>query len=365
MEIKKNIFLYPLSLIYGIVTIIRNILFDTGILRSTEFRIPLICVGNITVGGTGKTPHVEYIADFLRKNFKIVVLSRGYKRKTHNFQMADSSSTIDQVGDEPLQIFKKYPDITVAVDKNRVHGVNRILNNKPDTEVIILDDGFQHRSIIPGFSILLTDYNRLMIKDSLLPYGRLRERITGMRRADMILVTKCPEDLSPMARRLIIKEIDKAPYQNLYFTTLTYKNPLPVFPLKDEYINPLNSIDNITEIILLTGIANPAPLKKYLDKYSSNIKHLCYADHYRFVENDIEKIIKEFNSLSSPVKYIFTTEKDATRLREFTNIAESVQSAFWYIPVGIDFLNNDKNEFDNLIIDYVRKNKRDNRISEI
>jgi tetraacyldisaccharide 4'-kinase len=336
-----------------------------GILHSVEFRMPLICVGNITVGGTGKTPHVEYIADLLRKIFKTVVLSRGYKRKTRDFQIADSSATIDQIGDEPLQISKKYSDITVAVDRDRVHGVNMILTKKPDTEVIILDDGFQHRSIIPGFSILLTDYNRLMIKDSLLPYGRLRERVNGMRRADLILVTKCPEDLSPIERRLIVKEIDKAPYQNLYFTSLTYKDPLPVFPLKNEYITPLNSTDNNIGILLVTGIGNPAPLKEYLDKYSSIVKHLCYADHHRFVENDIEKIINEFHNLTTPVKYIFTTEKDAARLREFTNIAESVQAALWYIPVGIDFLNNDKNEFDNLIFDYVRKNKRNNRISEI
>jgi tetraacyldisaccharide 4'-kinase len=365
MEIKKNILFYPFSLIYGFVTIIRNFLFETGILRSVEFRMPVISVGNITVGGTGKTPHVEYIADLLRKDFKVAVLSRGYKRETHDFQLADPSATINMIGDEPLQIYKKLPDITVAVDRDRVHGVNMIMNIKPDTQVIILDDGFQHRSIVPGFSILLTDYNRLMIKDSLLPYGRLRERVTGMRRADTIIVTKSPANLSPMDRRLIVKEIDKAPYQNLFFTILKYEDPVPVFQDTTESIKLSNFSAEDIGTVLVTGIANPAPLKEYLGKYFSDIRHLCYPDHYRFSVNDIEKILNEFNAITTSVKYIFTTEKDSVRLREFTYIPESVKSVLWYIPVGIDFLNEEKKEFDNLIINYVRKNKRNNRISEI
>ena len=339
-------------------------MFETGILRSVEFRMPVICVGNIAVGGTGKTPHVEYIADLLKDHFKVAVLSRGYKRKTRDFQIADNSSTIDILGDEPLQISKKYPDITVAVDRDRVHGVKMIMKTKPDTEVIILDDGFQHRWIIPGFSILLTDYNRLIIKDSLLPYGRLREMPTGMRRADLILVTKSPEDLSPIDRRIIVKEIAAAPYQNLYFSVFKYKDPKPVFLTTSDFKNPLIISNKETGVLLVTGIANPVPLKEYLSNFYPKVKHLCFPDHHRFGENDIECIINEFNSIDSPVKYIFTTEKDATRLREFINIAEPVQSSLWYIPVGIDFLNKDKNEFDNLIIDYVRKIKRNNRISE-
>jgi tetraacyldisaccharide 4'-kinase len=364
MEIKKNIFLYPLSLIYGIITVVRNFLFETGIIHSVEFKMPVICVGNITIGGTGKTPHVEYIAALLKNSFKVAVLSRGYKRKTHDFQIADYKANLDMIGDESLQISKKYPDILVAVDKDRVNGVNMIMSKNPDTEVIILDDGYQHRKIIPGFNILLTDYNRLMFKDSLLPYGRLRERVTGMRRADMILVTKSPEKLSAIDRRLIVKEINKAPYQNLYFTCLKYKDPLPVFPESSEISKPAVISGNAAGLILVTGIANPGPLKEYLDNYFRNIRHLCFPDHHRFIENDIVKIVDEFNNFKASEKYIFTTEKDAVRLREFTNITESVRSVFWYIPVGIDFLNDDKKEFDNLIIDYVRKNKRNNRISE-
>ena len=327
--------------------------------------MPVICVGNITVGGTGKTPHVEYISNLLRNEFKVAVLSRGYKRKTKDFQLAEHDSTIDKIGDEPLQIAQKFPDITVAVDRDRVHGVNMILSSRPDTQVIILDDGFQHRRIVPGFTVLLTDYNRLMINDSLLPYGRLREKASGMRRADAIIVTKTPENISPMNRRLIIKEIAKAPYQNLFFTTIKYMDPEPVFPEKVSEKRLSLSIENKVPIILVTGIANPLPFQEYLGRFCSNINHICFPDHYMFEENDIDKIVNCFNSIDGKEKYILTTEKDAARLREFTNIAESIKPAFWYIPVGIDFLNEEKKEFDNLIIDYVRKNKRNNRVSEI
>ena len=365
MEPKKNILLWPFSLVYGLITIVRNFLFETGILRSVEFKMPVICVGNITVGGTGKTPHVEYLSDLLRKEFSVAVLSRGYKRKTKDFEIARHDSTIDIIGDEPLQIARKFPDITVAVDRDRVHGVNQILSLKPETQVVILDDGFQHRSIVPGFSILLTDYNRLIINDNLLPYGRLREKISGMRRADVIIVTKTPGNISPMSRRLIIKDIDKAPYQNLFFTSIKYLEARPVFPDISPEESFTLSPEKRLDVVVVTGIANPVPLLDYLDKYCASINHICFPDHYMFEDEDLDKITNAFNSLSGEGKYILTTEKDAARLREFTNIADSFKRAFWYIPVGIDFLNEEKKEFDNLILDYVRKNKRNNRLSEI
>lgn len=225
----KNILLYPLSLLYGLITGIRNFLYDTGILPSVEFPFPVICVGNITVGGTGKTPHTEYIAELLRKDYKVATLSRGYKRKTRDFRIATSEALVSEIGDEPMQIFRNFPDVLVTVDRNRVHGVNTILEEFPETEVIILDDGFQHRRITPGFSILLSDFERLIVRDHMLPYGNLRESKDNMRRADMILITKTPENISPIQRRIIVKEIDKSPYQNLYFTSFRYKPPVPVF----------------------------------------------------------------------------------------------------------------------------------------
>jgi tetraacyldisaccharide 4'-kinase len=362
---NRNILLYPLSLFYGLITGIRNFLYNTGIFASVEFSIPVICVGNITVGGTGKTPHAEYLAELLRKNFKVATLSRGYKRKTRDFRIASSSSPVSEIGDEPMQICRKFPDVLVTVDRNRVNGVNKILEYNPDIDVIILDDGFQHRRLTPGFSILLSDFERLMVRDHMLPYGSLREGKGNMRRADIILITKSPENITPIQRRLIVKEVNKSPYQNLYFTTLTYKSPKRVFYNND----PDESQFDISQcsgcgIVLITGIANPLPLKEYLQKAFGEIIHLSFPDHYNFKEKDIISISSAYKDLKSPAKYLFTTEKDAVRLREFTNFEEPVRMALYYVPVGIEFLNDDKDEFDNMIVDYVRKNKRNNRISE-
>jgi tetraacyldisaccharide 4'-kinase len=362
---SNNIFLYPISLIYGLITGFRNFLYNTGIFQSVEFHSPVICVGNITVGGTGKTPHTEYLIELLRKTFKVATLSRGYKRKTRNFRIASSLSHVSEIGDEPLQMFRKFHDILVTVDRNRVHGVKKILQGYPETEVIILDDGFQHRRITPGFSILLSDFERLFVRDHLLPYGNLRESKENMRRADIILITKSPENISPIQRRLIVKEVNKAPYQNLYFTSLIYQNPLPVFDNKTDNKAHLElSQCKDCGIVLITGIANPIPLKEYLQRITGEIIHLSFPDHYDFNETDIIRISSAYKALKSPVKYLFTTEKDAVRLCEFANIADPIRSALFYIPVGIHFLNDDKDEFDNIIVEYVRKNKRNNRISE-
>jgi len=363
---NTRILLYPVSIIYGLITSIRNFLYNTGILPSVEFRLPVICVGNITVGGTGKTPHTEYLADLLRKQFKVAVLSRGYKRRSSGFRIVKPDSLVSEAGDEPLQIASRYSDILVAVDRNRVNGVRKILDIQPDTEVIILDDGFQHRRITPGFSILLSDFERLITRDHMLPYGNLRESISNMGRADIILVTKSPSDLSPIQRRLIVKEINKSPYQNLYFTSIKYSSPVPLFRRNDPTIT-LPDMSNFygAGILLITGIANPAPLKDYLQQTAGELIHLSYPDHYKFRETDLNSVYKAFENLKTPVRYVITTEKDSVRLKEFSNIAEPVKSAIFYIPVGIHFLNDDSNEFDNLIIEYVRKNKRDNRISEI
>jgi tetraacyldisaccharide 4'-kinase len=361
-----RIFLYPVSVIYGLITGFRNFLYNTGILPSVEFRIPVICVGNITVGGTGKTPHTEYLADLLRKQFRVAVLSRGYKRKSSGFRIVTSASQVSETGDEPLQISLKYPDVFVAVDRNRVNGVREIMKRQPETEVIILDDGFQHRKITPGFSILLSDFERLIVRDQMLPYGNLRESISNMRRADIILVTKSPASMSAIQRRLIVKEIDKAPYQNLYFTSISYMPPVPLFP-KGESTAATPDLSSLygCGIVLVTGIANPLPLKEQLETSAGEVIHLRFPDHYNFREKDLLSVYEAFDKLKSPVRYVITTEKDSVRLKEFSNIAEPVKSAIYYIPVGINFLNDDSNEFNNLIIEYVRKNKRNNRVSEI
>lgn len=360
---NKNILLYPVSLIYGVLTGVRNFLYNTDVLQSEEFGIPVICVGNITVGGTGKTPHTEYLASLLRRHFRVAVLSRGYKRKTSDFRLAAASSTVQEIGDEPLQIARKFPDMMVAVEKDRVKGVKQMLRIDPEIEVILLDDGFQHRKLTPGFSILLTDFHRPMSKDHLLPFGSLRESSDNMKRADVILITKTPEDISPIDRRITVTELGKLPYQNLYFTAIKYQQPVPVFN-KDNpgYSLGWNSFSG-NGAILVTGIANPAPLADHLRRTFSEVVHLPFPDHHNFSDEDIAAIHKSWNELKTPVRYIITTEKDAIRLGEFTNFADEIKSAFYYIPVGIEFLNDDKDEFEKLIIEYVRKNKRNNRIS--
>jgi tetraacyldisaccharide 4'-kinase len=355
---NRSILLYPFSLVYGAITGIRNFLYNVGIIPSTEFRTPVICVGNITVGGTGKTPHTEYLVRLLSKHFRVATLSRGYKRETRDFRIASASSTVREVGDEPLQIFRKFPEIIVAVDRNRVNGVRKILETDRDIQVILLDDAYQHRRIRPGFSILLTDYKRLIIKDHMLPYGNLRESASNMDRANIILVTKSPSDLSPIDRRIIVKEMNKEPGQNLYFTTVIYEEPVPVFTdSEDNSLTVRYSDLKESGIVLVTGIANPLPLKDHLQKYAGEIVHLSFPDHHNYNESDIASVSRAFNDLKTATKFIFTTEKDAVRLREFTNIAEPFRSAFCYLPVGIGFLNDDREEFDNLIIEYVRTNK--------
>jgi tetraacyldisaccharide 4'-kinase len=363
---KKYILLWPLSIIYGMVTGIRNFLYNSSVLMSHEFNIPIICVGNITVGGTGKTPHTEYLIDLLKDKFRVAVLSRGYLRKSSGFRIASSGTAVSEIGDEPMQMFLKNPGITVSVDRNRVDGVRKILTEKADTEVIILDDGFQHRRLKPGLSILLSDFSRLMIHDHLLPYGELRESIHNIDRADIIIITKTPASLSPIERRIIVKEVNKAAYQNLYFTSITYKKPRALFEEenKKEFILSEGEKEKCG-IVLVTGIANPQPLSDYLKKFCGETVHLSFPDHHRFSERDIAKIEESFSHIHKTSRAIITTEKDAVRLREFSNIAENIKSSIYYIPVGIDFLNDDKEEFDNLIIEYVRKNKRNNRVSEI
>ena len=365
MPYHRNFLLYPVSLIYKFITGFRNFLYNMKILSSSEFSIPIICIGNITVGGTGKTPHTEYLTELLRSRFKVAILSRGYKRDSNGFKVVTASSTVSDAGDEPLQIAHKFPDALVAVDRNRKNGIKKIIESYPEIEVILLDDAFQRRQITPGLSILLTDFGRLITRDYMLPYGNLRESISNMRRADIIIVTKTPADITPMQRRVIINEIDKAPYQNIYFTSVKYNRPEPLFETNDLVAEPDFSNSNNTGVILVTGIANPCPFKEFIQTIADEVIHLQYPDHYSFKDKDITAISESFTKLKSQKKYIITTEKDSIRLKKFTNITTSLQNSVYYFPIDIDFLHDYKNDFDKLITDYVKKNKRNNRVSEI
>ncbi len=364
MRKRRSLFLYPLSLIYGLITSFRNFLYNSGIVPSEKFSLPIICVGNITVGGTGKTPHTEYLIDLLRKEFRVAVLSRGYKRKSKGYLAASGSSSVTEIGDEPLQMHRKFPDIMVAVDNKRVHGVKKILQESPETDLIILDDGFQHRKIKPGLSVLLSDFNNPVTDDFMLPYGNLRESVRNIRRADFIIITKSPDRIQETIRQEITRKFDAISVKPLLFTAISYSDPVPLF--EDQVLNRWSLKDTNPEnhgAVLLTGIAAPEPLIRHIEKYFSEIIHLNFSDHHYFNENDIQSIRMAFVNLKSQVKYIVTTEKDSVRLKEFVNFDAFIKKSFYYIPISINFLYNGKQEFDKLISDYVRKNKRDNRIS--
>lgn len=350
--------------VYGSVTFIRNFLYDSGFLVSKEFGVPVICIGNITVGGTGKTPLTEYLVHLLKDRFLVALLSRGYRRRTDGFQIASANSTVNDLGDEAFQIWQKFPDLVVAVDKNRVHGVNSILSSNPDTQVVLMDDGFQHRRIKPGLSIVLIDYNRPLSKDHLLPYGNLRESKKNIRRADIIIFTKSPPDITNETMKIAIRDLGSDVGKNIFFTTIAYGIPCPLFAgAVHQKLIPENLSFAKSGALLITGIASPEPLKRYLDNFFGEIIHLNYPDHHRFRERDIEKMLTAWESMRSPVKYAITTEKDAVRLKHFSNIAEPLKKALYYIPAGVTFLNRTGTVFDNLILEYAGKNKGNGGVS--
>jgi len=358
---RRSFLLYPLSILYRMVTDIRNFFYDTGILHSEKFDIPVICIGNITVGGTGKTPHAEYLISLLRNDFKVALLSRGYKRRSKGFRIASQSSTTSEIGDEPLQIFNKFPDILVAVGSDRVNGIKTIMKVRPGTDLIILDDGFQHRSVKPGLSILLTDYSRVLTRDYLMPYGNLREKRNNRKRAGVIVVSKTPESVTESEMKGISRELNPDERQKLFFTSVAYGDPSPVFEnCASEKPFSAKPDRQIYGAVVVTGIAAPGPLIEYLERFFTEIIHLGFPDHHYYSENDIEKIGKAFKDLKSREKMIITTEKDAVRLREFSNIDDSLKRVFYCIPVWISFPDGDKHEFDKMITEYVRRNKRNN-----
>ena len=352
-----KLFLYPFSLVYGIIIYFRNRLYDLKLLRSVEFDQPVISVGNITVGGTGKTPHTEYLVDLLKDRFKIATLSRGYKRRTSGFRLVEVESTAEEVGDEPLQIKNKFPGITVAVCENRVTGISHLLHSDPENapDVVILDDAFQHRRIIPGINILLVDYNRPVKKDILLPAGRLREGAAQIRRANVIIVTKCPEEITPIARRIMQKNVFLKPYQSIYFTSVEYGKLKHVFPSYDAEPEICGKRDY--SILLVTAIAYSEGIRIFLQKISTDILEVEFRDHHYFTEKDIAAIMNKFESLKVQKKIIVTTEKDAIRFRNMKNLPEEFRSVLYCLPIKVKFLDKEGTLFNQKIINYVGENK--------
>ena len=359
--ISINKKLLPLSWLYGLGVGFRNLLFEMGILKSRSFSTPVISVGNITVGGTGKTPHVEYLIRLLKDQAKVAVLSRGYKRKTSGFVLAGDDATVRTIGDEPYQMKNKFPDITVAVDKKRTRGIDKLTSGDyvKDIDVIFLDDAFQHRYVKPGINILLVDYHRLIIYDKLLPAGRLREPIESKNRADIVIVTKCPKDLKPMEFRVITKAMSLYPYQQLFFSTHEFETLRPVFPTAPnaEITQTLSESLADKNVLLLTGIASPEQMLIDLKNYAKEVTPLAFSDHHDFKKKDVDRINEAFNALPSP-KLIVTTEKDETRLKQVEGLSDEVKSLLYVLPIKIEILLDQENTFNQSIINYVRKNSR-------
>ncbi len=337
--------LIPFSLIYGLVIAIRNWMYDKGFLQSTRFNFPVICVGNLAMGGTGKTPMVEYLLRFLDDNYQIATLSRGYKRKTRGFGIATTDTTALDIGDEPMQFHLKFPGVTVAVGEERLLAIPQLLQERPDTEVIILDDAFQHRQVNAGFNILLTEYRNLYTRDFLLPGGDLRDSVTQAKRADIIIVTKCPSDLSEEKKASVTRELKISPHQHVFFTCLVYGQPYHLFSGNKK---PLGEQ---TELLLVTGISNPRPLKQYLTEKVKSFDMLTFRDHHIFDSDDLEEIHKSFSRLRSIEKIMLTTEKDGMRLQKFEQDLQI--QPIYVLPVEHAFLFNEELRFQRLLIDYI------------
>ena len=330
MKILRKILL-PFSLLYALILRLRNLTYDRHWLKSTQFQIPVICVGNLSLGGTGKSPAIEYLVRLLSKKYELATLSRGYGRNSTGFIQVEKNHTAVEVGDEPLQFKNKFPNIKVAVDEQRVNGIQRVLKQKK-TDVILLDDAFQHRKVKAGFYILLTVYGDLYTRDFVLPAGNLREPASGAKRADVVVVTKCPDNLSIEEQRKFEKKLKLQPHQKLFFAYIAYQENV----FSNETSKALIELKNYT---LVTGIANPKPLLHFLENENPPQKHLAFKDHHNFTATEIEQLNEE--------DLILTTEKDFTRLKSHL----PAQKLF-YIPIEMKILNNAE-AFDEAVLEYV------------
>lgn len=344
-----RLLLWPFSLLYGLVIAIRNFLYDKNIFKSQKFDIPVIVIGNLAVGGTGKSPLTEYLIRLLKDSFKVASLSRGYGRETNGFIYVEKTDSFKKVGDEPLQFKTKYPEITVAVCEDRVEGVKRL---KDYHDVIVLDDAFQHRSLTPGLSILLFDYESLFKPRLFLPAGNLRDSFTQRKRADLIIITKTPSLLSEEKKKAAIRRLDVDTNQQVLFSYLDYDSPYHII----ETPETKNSIFNQdSEILLVTGIANPRPLLSYLESKCRRIELLSFPDHHSYAEKDIESIVKKYTALPSKNKFIVSTEKDLQRLKRFLSNPLLIGLPILIIPIKACFDEKETRQFNSLVLNYCRK----------
>jgi tetraacyldisaccharide 4'-kinase len=351
-----RILLLPFAFIYLFITWLRNFFYNRKFFKSAAFGLPVICVGNLSVGGTGKSPMVEYLVQLLKDQFKVATVSRGYKRKTRGYVLASESSTALDIGDEPMQFHLKFPGVPVAVGEERLVAIPQLLHDRPETEAILLDDAFQHRAVRAGLNILLTDHGNLFTRDFYLPTGDLRDLKSSYKRADIIVVTKAREDLSAEEAEKIRKEIRPLADQKVFFTTIRYWQP--------HHITTAAKLElhSDIEVLLVTGIANPRPLKKLLEEHSNSYHMMQYSDHHIFSIDDLNEIKKRFDDMDAEKKIILTTEKDAVRLLKFSPELEGLP--FYVIPIRHYFLFDEGKEFDEMVVDFIRNFKNENITAE-
>lgn len=342
-----RVLLLPFALVYGLVVIIRNYLYDKKIIKSAEFNIPVICVGNLAVGGTGKSPMVEYLLGLLQKQFKTATLSRGYRRKTKGYVLANENTTALDIGDEPMQFYLKFPNVKVAVGEERIVAIPQLLYDHPDIQAIILDDAFQHREIKPGFNIILTQFGDLYAHDFFLPAGDLRDEWRSAKRAQIIVITKCPADLTETQRQKIVKSLRPLPSQQVFFTTIEYGTPYHILNRSDEWV-----LTPSVEVLLVCGIANPKPLKDYLHQHTYTYYQKTFNDHHIFSIDDLNEIDDMFDDISTKNKIVLTTEKDAVRLVKFNEELKDIP--LYVLPIKSKFLFNEEEKFNDAVILFIK-----------
>lgn len=345
--------LFPFAFLYALITIVRNKLYDRRLLNSIQFDLPVISIGNLSVGGTGKTPHVEYLIRLLHEKFYVSVLSRGYMRKSTGYIVADFNSTAEDIGDEPRQFRQRFHDITVAVAENRMLAIPQLLSDAPQTDVLLLDDAFQHRSVIPGLSILLTDFNQLFTKDYILPVGRLREPRSSYKRADIIIVTKCPPELSIQQRKAIAEEIKPLPHQQLFFSFVRYHHPYATFNVQQQI-----ALSSDIKVLLLCGIASPENIMAHVENRVKDVRLKTFPDHHMYDRYDLEQLREIYEYMGEGKKIVLTTEKDAMRLHLHRQWLTENKIPIFSLPIEVDFFEPDKQIFNSLVLEYVDRNRK-------
>lgn len=356
-NIISKVILLPCSKLYGAVTYMRNQMFEWRILPQHEFDVPVVVVGNLAVGGTGKTPHTEYIVDSLRHNFHIAVLSRGYKRKTRGFVLAMPYSKPLDIGDESYQMYHKFDHkVTVAVCEDRTHGIKELLRLDPDINLIILDDAFQHRYVKPAVSIIITEFNRPLYNDSMLPYGRLREPVRGINRADIVVVSKCPDSMKDLDYALFKKNLGLFPYQHVFFSRYAYQGLVPLFPEQSNTVPSLDWMDSSDAILAIAGIDNPRPFVRYLKSFMPKVRVNIFADHHNFTRKDFELLYKRYATMKGNHRIVITTEKDAVRMVSSPYFPPELRAVTYYLPVKVEFISHGNADFDTQLLRLIRNN---------